>query len=261
MGDSMTKEAVGTLAWMRASHGTLSWSARLSLLRQALVPGMAGFARALTGRGRGLAVALQDLPLPDSAAVKHALAELEGCASPSVLNHSLRTYLWGAALGQVGGLRHDPEFLLVASLLHDLGMTERHGAHAPSCRCFAGQSAFAALDCMRRFGWADDRAERLANAISLHMNGHLALRPGGDVEAHLLQQGTAVDVVGHRLHDLDRGFRDAVLARHPRLGFSRVFAEFLRAESKRHPGSRAALLCQLGLPMMIKFNPYQDQRP
>lgn len=254
----MTKEQVGSLAWMRATHGRLSWSARVSLMRQALVPGMVGFARAVAGRGAQVAVRLQELPLPDSAAVKHALAELESAASPSLVNHSLRTYLWGAALGSVGGLRHDPEFLMVSCLLHDLGMTDRHRTHAPACRCFAGQSALAALDCMKRFGWPDERATRLADGISLHLNGHLPLRPGGDIEAHLLQQGTAVDVAGHRLHDLARGFRDEVLAQHPRLGFNRVFTDFLGDEKKRHPQSRAALLCQLGLPLMIKFNPYQD---
>lgn len=254
----MTKDQVGTLAWMRASHGSLSWPARLSLLRQVLVPGMAGFARALAGRGRQVALRLADLPLPDSAAVRHALEELQDCAPASVVHHSMRTYLWGAALGSVEGLRHDAEFLMVASLLHDLGMTDRHRAHAPACRCFAGQSAFAALNTMGRFGWPSERTERLANAVSLHMNGHLPLVPGGDVEAHLLQQGTAVDVVGSRLHDLDQGFRSEVLARHPRSGFNRVFADFLAAEKKRHPNSRAALMHQLGLPLMIKFNPYQD---
>lgn len=254
----MTKDQVGTLAWMRASHGSLSWPARLALLRQVLVPGMAGFARTLAGRGPRVALRLAELPLPDSAAVRHALEELDACAPPSVVNHSMRTYLWGAALGTVGGLRMDTEFLMVASLLHDLGMTDRHCAHAPDCSCFAGQSAFAALDTMGRFGWPAARTTRLADAVSLHMNGHIPLVPGGDVEAHLLQQGTAVDVVGSRLHDLDQGFRDEVLARHPRLGFSRVFAEFIAAEARKHPRSRAALMHQLGLPLMIKFNPYQD---
>lgn len=243
---------------MQATNGRLSWPARLSLLRQVLVPGMAGFMRTLVGVGQHQSVRLEELPLPDTAAVRHAFEEIDSAASASVVNHSLRTYLWGAALGSVEALSFDPEFLLVGSLLHDLSMSERHGEHQPGCQCFAGQSAFAAFDSMRRFGWPQARLDRLADAVSLHMNGHLPLTPLGDVEAHLLQQGTAFDVVGSRWQDVDQAFRDQVLARHPRLGFNQVFADFIAAECRRRPDSRAALMHQIGLPLMIKFNPYQD---
>lgn len=254
----MDKEQVGSLAWLRATHGRLSWSARLSLLRQVLLPAMTSFAATWVGRGRHMTVRLDELPLPDTAAVRHALQALEESASPSVLNHSMRTYLWGAALASLDRLNYDPEFLLVASLLHDLGMTAAHADHAPDCQCFAGQSAFAALDCMLRFGWPAGQAERLADAVALHMNGHLPLESGAGVEAHLLQQGTAFDVVGSRLHDVDAAFRAGVLERHPRLGFNRVFADFMVEQGRRRPQSRAALMVQVGLPFMIRFNPFPE---
>ncbi len=40
-------------------------------------------------------------------------------------NHAMRTYLFGALIGRAEGLTFDEELLYLASVLHDLGLTER----------------------------------------------------------------------------------------------------------------------------------------
>lgn len=252
----MPQQKIGSIAWLRETQGRMTLASRLALLRQVLAPAVAGVVKSLFRTGRNQRLDLAAVPLPDSAAVRHALDELESCASPSVIQHSFRTYLWGAGFGEIDTLKYDPEFLLVGCLLHDLGMTARHHGQHTACSCFAGDSALAAAAVMRRAGWTDDRTEPLADMICLHMNGHVT--PAAGHEAHLLQQGTACDVAGSRYFDFQPVFRQAVLHKHPRHGFNKDFAAFMAEEKRRRPASRAALMHQVGLPLMIKLNPYAE---
>ena len=249
------RHAIGSFDWMQATHGRLTWAERLQLLQRVMAPSMSGLWRTWAGRGADRAVDMATLVLPDSAAVRHALDEIDGAVSAAVLQHSMRTYLWAAALASVDALVFDAEFLLVTCLLHDLGMGLREPV--PGCDCFAGQSAYAAMDSMQRFGWGHAQCHRLADAISLHMNGPMPLRLGADVEVHLLQQGAAFDVLGARWHDLNADTRARVLRRHPRLGFDREFAAFIAAERRRRPRSRAALMHLAGMTLMMKLSPFE----
>lgn len=252
----MSQKKIGSIAWLRETQGKMTLRSRLALLRQVLAPGVGGVIKSLFRSGKDHPLALADIPIPDSAAVKHALDELESCASPGVIQHSFRTYLWGAAFARIDRLEYDPEFLLVGCLLHDLGMTARHHGQYASCSCFAGDSAIAAAGVMRKAGWSEERIEPLADMICLHMNGHMTAADGH--EAFLLQQGTACDVVGARYYDFQSTYRQAVLQQHPREKLNREFIGFMAKEKSLRPTSRAALLVQVGLPLMIKLNPYAE---
>jgi hypothetical protein len=109
---------------------------------------------------------------------------------------------------------------------------------------------------MRHAGWDNNKLESLSEVICLHMNGHVDLSEGS--EAHLLQQAAAYDIVGSRYYDLQKGYREMVLHRHPRNGINKDFAEFIAKEKKLHPHSRAALMHNVGLPFLIKLNPYGE---
>jgi hypothetical protein len=145
-------------------------------------------ARALGLRPRAVSLALAEAPVPRTplvAAAERALAP----APRWVLAHSMRTYLWGWLLGVRDGLRPDAELLLVASLLHDLGLIHRDGA-----ACFALRGAELARAIVVAAGADASVAERVADAIARHLN----VAPGGDVEARLVGAGAALDVVGAR---------------------------------------------------------------
>lgn len=250
----MTRNEIGSMSWFRECGGNLTVKSKLSLLSKVLVPSMSGFLKTSAHIGRNKSVALEQIPFPDSSAVKVALEEIESCASDSVLQHSFRTYFWGAGLGHADNLKFDSEFLLVSCLLHDLGMTQKH--RNCDCSCFAADSAVAAAKIMKSSNWGPDKLESLSEAICLHMNGHVDLSQGA--EAHLLQQAAAYDIVGSRYYDLHSKYRETILHKHPRENINRDFAKFIANEKKQHPNSRAALMHNVGLPLMIKLNPYSE---
>ncbi len=252
----MSLSPIGTLAWSRCSGGSLSLKEHFTLTAQVLAPAMQGMAATWRRRGTARPLELSAIAMPDTPAVASALEELRDCAEPVVIEHSFRTYWWGAAFGQLAGLRHDTELLMVSCLLHDLGMTTRHHGHHPGCRCFAVDGAEAAADWATRFGWDDARRDALYEAISLHMNGHVPPEQGA--EAHLLQQGASCDVVGARWYELAEEFRDNVLARHPRHGLNAWFTRFALKESRMRPASRTALLTLMGFPLFIALNPFDE---
>lgn len=245
---------IGTFAWAKETGGQLTFKTKIALLARVLAPSMHGMLRTLTRSGKDASLRLDEIKIPDSAAIAHATQELTETASPAVIQHSLRTYLWAAGFAQMDKIRHDPEMLLAGSLLHDLGLTNRH--HSQSCQCFTLDSANAAVKTMQRAGWDADRTSLLANIICLHMNGHST--PADGSEAFLLQQATACDIVGTKYYDFKKEFRNAVLSKHPRLKINSEFTSLIKKEKAARPNSRAALIYKLGLPLMVKMNPYSD---
>lgn len=252
----MAYHYIGSMPWARETGGRLSLRDRLALVRHVLAPSMTGMMRTWLRLDHSTPVTLAMIPQPDTAAVRSAYAELQGCASETIINHSLRTYYWGAALGRLSGVDFDPEFLMTGCLLHDLGMTEvHHGKHA-GCHCFAVDGALAAQDWAARFGWPPEQQERLAEAISLHMNGYVAAESGA--EAHLLQQGAACDVVGSRYYEMSHGYRTDILERYPRQDLNRFFADFVDRESLLRPQSRTSLMRLSGFKQFIRANPFDE---
>jgi len=250
----MNRNEIGSMSWFRECGGNLTVKSKLSLLSKVLVPSMSGFLKTSARLGKRKNVTLEKIPFPDSSAVKVALEEIESCASASVLQHSFRTYFWGAGLGHADNLKFDSEFLLVSCLLHDLGMTQKH--RNGDCSCFAADSAVAAATTMKGSGWGADKLESLSDAICLHMNGHVDLSKGA--EAHLLQQAAAYDIVGSRYYDLHSKYRESILHKYPRENINRDFVKFIANEKKLNPNSRAALMHNVGLPLMVKLNPYSE---
>ncbi len=247
----------GTVAWLRRSHGRLSLRETLHLLHIALWPAMQGM---VSGRwARALPGAPQDLAplqarMPDTPAVAQALEAMRDLGHTAVLQHGFRCHWWGMALAADRQGQVDEELLLVASLMHDLGLADQAGAQASGCACFTGHSADMAMQLARRHGWVEARTQALGDAITLHMNGHVDVAEG--LEAHLLQQATACDVIGARLAQLPARYRQQVLQAHPRGEFDAEFSRFMAGQAKQQPGSRAALMHQVGLGLMIRLNPY-----
>lgn len=250
----MNKNEIGSMSWFRETGGDLNVKSKLSLLSKVLVPSMSGFLKTTAHLGKNKRIAFESIPFPDSAAVKIAMEEIESCASVSVLQHSFRSYFWGAGLAHADNLKYDSEFLLVSCLLHDLGMTQKH--RNGDCSCFAADSAVAAAQTMKGSDWGVDKLESLSEAICLHMNGHVGLSQG--TEAHLLQQAAAYDIVGSRYYDLHSKYRETILHKFPRENLNQVFAKFIANEKALNPNSRAALMHNVGLALMIKLNPYSE---
>jgi hypothetical protein len=162
----------------------------------------------------------------------HALARL----GPTILNHSRRTYAFGAALGIVDGIDVDHELLYAAALLHDVGLRDGAGGRTD----FTVASAAVASQVADEVGLPQTGAEILATAITLHHSPDVRLSDGP--VAYLLSAGAAVDVIGLRAWDLPPSTVVTIVDQHPRLGFKREFARAFRAEAARVPRGRAQFL-------------------
>lgn len=251
--------SVGSAAWA-ARGGALRPQDRMRLLGQLMLSRLGQMPERLQARlGFGHAAHPLDLAAiraPDSAAVVRTVALVESLSSPALYNHCLRTYVWGALLAQAGGIAFDEELFFVASLFHDIGLTSAHNCQDSSCACFAVEGARAAEHYAVEFGWEAERRERLAEAISLHLNVRVGL--GHGAEAHLLHDGAALDVIGARLGEIDRKSIDSVLARYPRLDIKAELAAGIKAQARQRPHSRAAFLARLGFIGLLRATPLVD---
>lgn len=252
----MRQQYIGTLDWARRTGGALSLKEQFALLSTVLVPTLANVSCTWLRIGKAAPVSMDRIARPDTQAIKSAYSLLQSCADDTLINHSFRTYYWGAAFAAVAGLSHDPELLLASCLLHDLGMTDAYHGKCAGCNCFAVEGSMAAKAWAQTEGWTIERQDRLAEAISLHMNGHVSVENG--VEAHLLQQGATCDVIGSRYYDLSEDYRASVIARYPRRGLNRQFADFVAKESRMRPQSRTSLMQLSGMGLLITANPFDE---
>lgn len=158
--------------------------------------------------------------LPDSEICTAAL-ELAGSVSAEFLhNHCVRSYLFSRELAAVQGLRagvdYDEETVFLASILHDLGLTE----YGSGDQRFEVDGADAAARFLREHGLPDDRVTTVWQSIALHTSIGLGHRFG--VEHAVCHSGIDLDVVGTRKELLPTGFADRVHAAWPRhdLGYA-----------------------------------------
>lgn len=182
--------------------------------------------------------ALLTPPTPVAAA---ALEAVRAWSSPAMVNHCLRSYAWAATLADAIGLVHDEELLFVAAMLHDLGVVPHFDAHLVPFEAAGGAVAwtFAA-----GAGWDVDRRERVRQVIERHM--WVEVDPSLDAEGHLLEVATSLDVSGAAPDRWDTTFRQLVLARLPRLGFTAEFDGAIHTQAVRKRGSSAERLDRSG---------------
>lgn len=248
-----SRSSVGDLAWARRSGGRLGGNDQLRLLAQVM---LARVNLLLRKQERApFFVDIESLRIPDSALCASATELLASVSEPWLANHCLRTYLWAAIVGTKERRAFDEELLFVASALHDLGLTDVCSRfRVPSADCFAVEGALAAEAFLEQQGEESGRRRRVAEAISLHLNARVA--PDQGVEAHLLHEGAAMDVIGARVEEVDDRTRSQVLDRHPRFEMKVGFVVAMKQQSQARPRSRAALLCRLGFIPMIRRSPF-----
>lgn len=180
---------------------------------------------------------LDELLTPPTPTAGGALETARAMADDALVNHSLRSYAWGAALAATTGLAYDPELLFVAALLHDLGVAPLFDAHSEPFEDAGGAVGwvFAA-----GAGWPVERRERVREVIQRHMWPEVD--PAFDAEGHLLEVATSFDVRGAGADAWDADLVARVVRRVPRLDFSASFEVAIRAQAERKPESHAGRL-------------------
>ena len=114
-------------------------------------------------------------PPPDSALTRAAEALARRRLRPGLLNHSYRTYAFGAALGELEDLDVDRELLFAAALLHDIGPTT------------------AAREVAEQVGLSTAATDILLSAVTLQRSPGVTLSHGE--VAYLLSAGVGLDVL------------------------------------------------------------------
>ncbi len=248
---------LGTSSWVERTGGQLTGAERRSLLRPLVrthAVNAAGRLSMLLRLNYGRRAAQVDLSMlvpPSSALTRAAMSEAHRRLSPALLNHSHRTFAFGAALGALEGLTVDTELLFAAALLHDTGLptsVERVD--------FTRSSARIARDVAEEAGLSSAATETMRTAITLHHSPNVTL--AHSPVAYLLAAGAGMDVVGLRAWRLPPDLLAGVVERHPRLGFKGEFAAALRVESAFVPRGRVAFLRRYGaFDLAIRLAPFR----
>jgi hypothetical protein len=162
---------------------------------------------------------------------------VQGSLPGYLRSHSIRAYLWGAAIAAGEDWEFDPQVLWTASLLHDLGLTRI----PRNTMCFEVEGAEIARRFLERRGMPVATADRVAIAIILHMQPDVTLADG--VEAVLLDRATGLDVRGEG-YGLVEASRPGVMAELPRGAFDRWFLAAIQREATIRPQCQSARLLQ-----------------
>lgn len=248
---------VGTWAWAQATDGRLRRRDRIELLRQAVLARLGALIAARRTAPVGLSIELPDPP--DSALARSAEECVRELSTPELYGHCLRTWAFAAMFAAGAKTRHDPELLYLACVLHDLGLTPAHDGVDPNAQCFAVEGARAARERICGWGGGEDRAVRVAEAITLHLNVTVPPRLG--IEASLLSKGVSLDTIGRRLHKLPPSSLREVDGRWPREGFAEQLVAMATRQAEIRPQSRSELFDGLGFPDLLLANPLREQGP
>jgi hypothetical protein len=246
---------VGTWEWALETEGSLRRQDRIRLIGQGVSARLERIPSQWRSNIFGERASLR-LPVPpDSALAREAEEHVRELSSPALYGHCARTWAFAELFSQRDRVKHDAELLYLACMLHDLGLTEKHWGCDTHAKCFAVEGARAAHELVHASGASEERARKVAETISLHLNVNVPARLGA--EAHLLSKGVSLDVVGRRLHQIAPPTTLEVNKRWPRDGFASELAASTTKQAQMRPGSRSGLLHKLGFVKLIDGNPLE----
>jgi len=170
--------------------------------------------------------------------------ERQGAA---VLNHTVRTYLIGAAIvSDQDFSRIDHTVAVVAALSHDDGLI--HPSKPGDC--FTGDSATEAQIMLEQLGARSASVRKARAAVISHFQPNLP--PNLGVEAHLVALGASADVMGIGLKKIDPALLREIWEEWPDLGFIQEVRVLLKGERIRAPRTRPGVLALSGMPYLLR---------
>ena len=244
---------VGTLAWARETGGKLRPIDQVVLAKQFVTVRLANERRR---KGDFVTFDPADIRTPDTKVAQRAAAVCERLSEPWLVNHAYRAYFWGAYLAKASGITYDEELLFVACILHDLGLTETCKPPRDNLHCFGVIGARQAVQEMAGSNWNAQRLEAMEEAIVLHLNINVPISDG--LEAHLLHEGTILDVVGARHDELSKDYLTKVIERFPRASLKEGILSCVHYEAATRPESRIAYLVSNGFEKMVQGSAFEE---
>jgi hypothetical protein len=181
------------------------------------------------------------LVLPTGALADSSLATARSSVSRSIVDHSIRSFLFARLLATEEGCLHDAgydeDLLFAATVMHDLGL----GEHATGEARFEVEGADLAAAVLRQHGVAEPDIAQVWEAIALHSSVGIADRRG--LLTSLTHKGVFIDA-GRITDAVPDRLRQEVLAAYPRPAGDRSIADAIvahatRSEAAAPPGSLA----------------------
>src|SRR3984893_6646364 len=161
------------------------------------------------------------LDLPAGPVAEAALSVVRTSESPSIANHSLRSFFFAQLLAAYEGClddaAYDRELLFAATVMHDLGLGDlAHGADR-----FEVEGADLAAAVLREHGVAEPDVDRVWEAIALHTSPGIAARRG--LLAYLTREG--VGIAFGRRPEIVSAWAPRTHAAYPRLAMVRSLVD------------------------------------
>src|SRR6266478_10147110 len=176
-------------------------------------------------------MAIAGIKVPDTVLVRDAIDLSRSASEPFLFNHAMRSWLFGVLLSESAERAPDAELLAVATILHDLGLTDRYTAE----NRFEVDGANAARSFLKGRGISTQQMQVVWDAIALHTTRSIALHKGPEVA--MTHSGIAVDALGVGLDRIPTDKLQAILAAFPRLALKNQLQSSLCNIVRRKPAT------------------------
>jgi hypothetical protein len=179
------------------------------------------------------------ITLPATPLARAVVNLIRPVETPSVFNHSVRSYLFArltaARLGLAAVRDYDDDLLFSACAMHDLGVA----SDGPHRERFEVEGADRAAEFLVGQGVPSTDADQVWQAIALHTSPGIAERRG--TLCVLVREGVGLDFGGPvgagRLDTVTDEQADAVHAAYPRLNMVSSLIDAIVAQAAKNPGN------------------------
>ncbi|MCB5907736.1 HD domain-containing protein [Streptomyces pinistramenti] len=179
------------------------------------------------------------ITLPDTPLTGAVVQLIKPVETPSVFNHSIRTYLFArlvaARLALAAGQDYDDDLLFAACTMHDLGVA----SDGPHTQRFEVEGADRAAAFLIEHGRSAVDADEVWQAIALHTSTGITEHRG--TLCVLVREGVALDFGGPmgttHVDALSDEQADAVHAAYPRLEMIRSLTDAIVAQAAKNPAN------------------------
>ena len=165
---------------------------------------------------RGRTRILAGITVANTPLITRAMDYARVHSEPYLFNHAVRSWLFAVRLAQLEGVPHDAEVVAVASLLHDLGLTDGF----TGSRRFEIEGADAARIFAREEGLDDRRAQLIWDGVALNSTPSIGLHK--EAEVAFCTAGIGVEF-GFQYDRIPPDEMERILAAFPRLEMKRRF--------------------------------------
>jgi len=160
---------------------------------------------------------LAGVAVPDTPVISRAIDFARERSEPYLFNHAMRSWLFASIIAQRNQTEHDGEVLAVATILHDVGLSEDFNGPLR----FEVEGANAARAFARDQDIDDRRTQLIWDTVALNSTPSIALHK--EAEVALSTMGIGLDWGGWGYDSLNETQVTAILEEFPRLEMKQQF--------------------------------------